>query len=80
MPVNLGERGNPPARYAGARVSNGLFQMLHTNPVVGRAMQPSDEKPGAQQVILIGYGVWKDRYGKDPSVVGRAVRATRSPQ
>ena len=37
-------------------------------------MQPSDEKPGAEKVALISYGVWKDRYGKNPGVIGRAVR------
>jgi putative ABC transport system permease protein len=77
--VSLGERGNPPARYQGAQISHGLFQMLRTKPVIGRAMQPDDELPGAQPVILIGYGVWKDRYAQDPSVIGRAVRANEKP-
>ena len=77
--VNLGERGNPPERYRGCRISAGMFDMLGTHPVVGREMQPSDEKAGAEQAILIGYGVWKDRYGKDPSVIGRAVRANERP-
>lgn len=77
--VDLGERGNPPDRYRGARISAGMFDMLHTPPVIGRGMQPSDEKPGAEQVILIGYGVWKDRYGKDPGVIGRVVRTNEKP-
>ena len=79
MSVTLGERGNAPDRYRGARISTGMFDMLRTKPVIGRGMQPSDEKPGAEQVVLIGYGVWKDRYGKDPGVIGRAVRANEKP-
>jgi len=78
-PITLGERGNPPDRYRGARISAGMFDMLRTNPVIGRGMQPGDEKPGAEPVVLIGYGVWKDRYGKDPGVIGRAVRANDKP-
>ena len=70
----ISENGNPPELYQGAMISAGMFAMLKTQPVIGRAMEPSDEKPGAEKVALIGYGVWKDRYGKNPGVIGRAVR------
>lgn len=73
-PITIAENGNPPELYRGAGTSAGMFAMLHTQPVIGRAMQPSDEKPGAETVALISYGVWKDRYGKNPGVIGRAVR------
>jgi putative ABC transport system permease protein len=29
LPVNLSEKGNPPERYRGARVTSGMFAMLH---------------------------------------------------
>src|SRR5262249_23641002 len=38
----------------------------------------SDMQAGAPTVLLIGYGVWKDRYAKDPAVIGRTVRANES--
>ena len=79
MPVSLAERGNPPDRYNGVRTSAGMFEMLGTKPAAGRGLLPSDEKPGAETVILIGYGVWKDRYGKNPNAIGRAVRANEKP-
>jgi predicted permease len=75
LSVNLGEHGNPPERFHGQRVTAGMFKMLNVRPVIGRDFQPSDEKPGAEPVILLGYGAWKNRYGLDPSVVGRQVRA-----
>jgi predicted permease len=79
FPIIMGERGNPPERYRCGRISPGMFDMLQMKPVIGRGMRPEDGKPGAEPVILIGYGVWKDRYGMDPSVVGRAVRANEKP-
>ncbi len=79
LAVSLGERGNPPERFRGGSISAGMFDMLDTHPVIGRGMAAADEKPGAQQVVLLGYGVWRDRYGKDPGVVGRAVRANEKP-
>jgi hypothetical protein len=56
------------------RATSGVFSMLHTQPVLGRGFVASDEKPGADPVVAIGYGIWKDRYGSAPSVIGRQVR------
>ncbi len=74
LPVNLSEKGNPPERYRGARVTSGMFAMLHVQPVLGRALSQADELAGAESAIWIGHGVWKDRYGKDPSIIGRTLR------
>lgn len=74
FPVNISEKGNPPERYRGARVTSGLFPMLHVQPALGRSLNPSDELPGAESVMVIGHGLWKDRYGKDPNIIGRSAR------
>lgn len=74
LAVNISERGNPPERYRGARVTSGMFAMLHVQPVLGRALNPADERAGAESAMWIGHGVWKDRYGKDPTIIGRSVR------
>jgi len=73
--VDISESGNPPERYRGDRITRGLFEMLHMQPVLGRGFTPADESAGAESFMIIGYGVWKDRYGKNPNVVGRSVRA-----
>ncbi|MBI3208021.1 MAG: ABC transporter permease [Candidatus Solibacter usitatus] len=73
-PMALSEPGKPPERYRGALISAGLFQMLEAKPILGRALSVEDEKAGAQPALLIGYAVWRDRFGKDPSVAGRVVR------
>ena len=73
--VTLSEQGNPPERYVAGRVGNGLFDMLRTRPILGRGFLPSDDKPGAEPVVLLGYDVWQNRYGGDRAVLGRAVRA-----
>jgi predicted permease len=75
----LSEQGNPPERYRRGRVSSGLFGMLHTQPVFGRGFLADDEQPGAAAVVLIGHGVWQDRYGASPEVLGRAVRVNEQP-
>ncbi len=79
MAVTVSEQGNPPERYRGGRISSGLFAMLETPPVAGRALRDEDSRAGAENVMLLGYGVWKERYGLDPNVIGRTIRANGEP-
>lgn len=75
----LSEAGNPPRSYSLNRVSVGMFEMLHTRPILGREFLPNDEKPGAEPVMLLGYGVWKERYAGSPDVIGHVVRVNSDP-
>jgi predicted permease len=75
----LSERGNPPQAFHLERASSGIFDMLHVHPALGRGFLPTDDKPGAPPVLLLGYGIWRDRYGRSPSVIGRVVRVDEKP-
>ncbi len=75
----VSEQGNPPQNFSMDRVSSGIFEMLHTPPILGRGFVPADEKPGAPPVLLLGYGAWKDRYSSSPTVIGRVVRVNTKP-
>jgi predicted permease len=75
----LSERGNPPQSYSMQRASSGIFDMMHIPPVLGRGFLPEDDKPGAPPVLLLGYGVWKERYGSSPAVIGRVVHVNERP-
>ena len=35
---------------------------------------PSDERPGAEPVVVLAEPFWKRRFGGDPAIVGRAIR------
>ncbi len=75
----LSERGNPPQSYTMARVSPGIFTMLQIQPVLGRSFLPTDDRASAEPAVLLGYGVWKDRYAGSPSVLGRSIRVNEKP-
>lgn len=77
--ATLGERGNAPDRFRGMRVTPGMFDMLGTHTIAGRGFVAADEVPGAEQAVLIGYGVWNGRYAKDSAVIGRTVRLNEKP-
>ncbi len=63
----------PPERVQGVRMSASAFVLLGVRPFLGRTLIAEDDRNGARGVVLISYGFWSRRYGRDPSVIGRAV-------
>ncbi len=76
--VNLAG-SNEPERILGFRVSAGFFPLLRVTPALGRPLDASDGVWGRHQQVVIGDGLWKRRFGGDPSVVGRVVRLDGEP-
>jgi putative ABC transport system permease protein len=76
-PGVLSERGNPAQAFHMERATAGLFDMLQVRPVLGRGFLPGEDKAGAAPVVLLGYGVWKDRYASAANVIGRAVHVNQ---
>ena len=62
-------------RDYGAYVSANLFRVLGVTPLLGRDFNADDEEPGAAPVLAISERLWQTRYGSDPNIVGRVVRA-----
>src|SRR6267154_6807374 len=58
----------------GAYVSGDYFSTLGVSAVVGRALQSSDDQPGAPPVCVIGYGLWRRLYGQSADILGRPIR------
>ena len=65
--------GDEPERINGARVSAGFLSMFKVIPVAGRDFLEGETQPGGAPVAIIGYRLWQERYGGDPSLVGRGV-------
>jgi putative ABC transport system permease protein len=60
-------------RLDGARVSAGLFEVLGVRPLTGRGLTADDDRAEAAPVALLSHRVWRDRFGADPSLVGRTL-------
>ncbi|HUQ81383.1 MAG TPA: ABC transporter permease [Gemmatimonadaceae bacterium] len=56
----------------------GLLELLRVKPVLGRTIQAEDTREGAPKVIMLGYETWKNRYGGDPTIIGRVIRLEQS--
>ena len=48
-------------------------------PILGRDFAAADETPGAAPVMILSYGLWERRYGKDPGIIGQTVRINSTP-
>jgi predicted permease len=62
-----------PERVRGARVTSGYFRVVHVTPALGRYFTEADVT-GDARVVVLGHGLWRRRFGGDPSIVGRTVR------
>jgi putative ABC transport system permease protein len=72
--VNVADEGKAPEQFGGAYVSANTFHMIGQRPVMGRDFSPTDDRPGAEPTVMLGSGIWKNRYGSDPSVIGRTIK------
>jgi predicted permease len=68
-----------PERLQGASVSQQWFDVFGAKPRLGRLFQPEEDRPKANQVVVLSYAAWKRLFGQDPSVLGRTIELNRLP-
>jgi predicted permease len=66
-----------PARVVQMTASG--FRIARVPPLLGRHLVEDDERSGAPDVIVIGWGIWQDRFGGDPAAVGRSLQVGATP-
>jgi predicted permease len=70
--ANLGGVDRPEHLH-GFRVTPDYFAALEAQPILGRAFLPDEGTPGKDHVAVLSYSLWRDHFGADPSIVGRAI-------
>ena len=63
-----------PIRVSGALALGNFFRTLQAVPELGRVIDDGDERPGQDQVAVIGDALWQSRFNGDPGVLGRSVQ------
>jgi predicted permease len=79
LAANLSDAAAAPERYVGNRMTANSFALLGQRPLLGRDFTADDERQDSPAVAIIGYGIWQNRYGRDPSALGRTVRLNEKP-
>ena len=86
----LTDPGTDPAQVGVGMVTDNFFDLLGVSPVLGRDFEPEDAipneagvqpgQPGALPIItILSHGLWEQRYGADPAVIGRVVSLGGAP-
>jgi predicted permease len=76
--VNLTGSGTA-ERFTQARVSANMFQLLGIRMTLGRAFAPGEDATDAPRVAVLSDGLWRSRFGADPSIVGKSITLDDSP-
>ena len=66
-------------RYSGSWVTANMLAVAGVRPLLGRFIRPGEDAPGGERVAVLSYAMWHDRYGADPAIVGRSIRANGMP-
>jgi predicted permease len=70
--------GATPEEIPAARLTASVVPTLGAVPVLGRAFTQQEED-GHQPVAVISYGLWLERYQRDPRVLGSSIVLDRRP-
>lgn len=72
--------GAEPKQIQGQLVSANYFDVLGVHPSVGRFFLPDqDKKPGGNNVVVLSYGLWSNKFGSDESLVGKTIILNATP-
>jgi putative ABC transport system permease protein len=65
--------GGEPESVAALYTSASLFPLLNAPFAVGRAFLPEEDRAGADGVVVLSHGLWQERYGADPKIIGQKI-------
>ncbi len=72
--------GAEPRQIFGQMVSANYFEILGLRPASGRFfLAGEDSKPGGNNVAVVSYSLWANKFGSDPNVVGRILTLNATP-
>ena len=77
--VTIAGGAGDPQRVPSVAVSTNMFSVLGRQPSLGRGFTPEEGRRGSTAVILSD-GLWRERFGADPRIVGRTVTIQGAPR
>ena len=61
------------SRLVGGDVSSSFFSVLGVRFMLGRNFLPEEDRPGQNRVAILSYPAWRDRFGADRDIAGKAI-------
>jgi predicted permease len=69
-----------PTRYSVSDVTDNLFDVLGVHAAIGRTFLPGDNEQGHDRIVLLGYSIWRERFGGDPGILGSTLTIDGIPR
>ena len=63
----------PPVQVNLSTMTASAFEVLGTQPLLGRLFTPDEDVPGPPTVGVLSHRFWMSYFGGDPSVIGRSI-------
>src|SRR5262245_47662084 len=74
VPISANLTGNgEPQRLTAAGVTGNFFQALGVPATLGRTLLLENEKTGHDQVAVLSYALWQNRFGADPGIINKRI-------
>jgi putative ABC transport system permease protein len=65
-------RGEP-MELLGRLVTANFFAVMSRRPLLGRTLEPEDDRMGATPVVVLSHALWRERFSQDAAIVGQAL-------
>lgn len=62
-----------PERLSSLAATANLFSLVGARPLRGRAFAAGEDAPGATPVVVLSHGLWQQRFGGDPQILGQTI-------
>jgi predicted permease len=62
-----------PEHVRSLELTSEVLPMVGVQPLLGRLFSAADTAPGAPLTAMLSYGLWRDKFGADASMIGRNI-------
>jgi predicted permease len=71
-------RGDP-EQLIGLHATAAMLPTLRLEPMLGRNFSADEDRPGGAPVALVSHAFWRERFNRDPSILGQALTLNGAP-
>jgi putative ABC transport system permease protein len=68
-----------PEKLTVAAVSPRFLDVFGVRPELGRTFEAGEDLAGRHRVVMLAHGIWQQRFGGDPAIVGRSITLNGVP-
>src|SRR6185503_4280517 len=69
-----------PITLRASLVSKGFVEVLGCHARQGRVFAPDEYEEGKDKVVVLSYGLWQQRFGGDPKIIGSKLTLDEEPR